>query len=652
MKMIFALILFLLFFNNSISVVPTWNFDSSSKNLLENGNLEYEVKSGNFWGTNRVGNYTLYKKLYKENGLIKQINTIKIDNNINFTVDYDDVESAYRNDQYVFICPKGKFYIQRYELNNKIVDNLTNVDLGQTEYWDLKCYYMYYEEILFIGYLNSQNNFYSYDLKNNNFKDNHNIFNGIYSFYSHIGSKNNPIKKMFAIVNDGDILQLKEINIQIYQGQAYNWWQEGNGKNLVQKKSKTFSSSPILNTYFYFINYNTKSDFESGYLFQNITSVNDSINFIIYSNKTPFEFLDDINITETKFIYETKFVYYKAYNNNKKILYNGVYDTILNKIIFNTDKEILEFKPFSFMSNINAMLAITKDSAYKICLFDKDSNGDCLNECSGNAILDAESYNHCGSECQTNYILKPNNICINSCNESIYIIKDKECSLCKDIDNGNKKFKLINWNDCLQNMPENSFYVNKELYLIECNKGTKYNSETDKCIPDDCHENCDGCTENSKDNKNQKCIACKSQFLFLEKGNCVEKCSKGYFAKDKNCEECDNICDSCEFKSDNCTNCIKGKYLEKKEDIQTCKNCSIKCETCSKGDEDGYDNCETCNIKSDFKYLFNRSCVEICPDNMTEKNYKCYDKKDIKVNNNDKIFRLIFIIVCSMKKKY
>ena len=655
MKIIFTFILFFVIFNSSISIVPTWNFDSSSIDLLASGTLEYKVRTDGFWGK-REGNYALYKKLYKENGIVKQKNTLIIDESINFTVDYDDVESAYRNEQYVFICPRGKFYVQKYDLNEKKAYNLTKEydgDFNENEYWDLKCFHMYFENVLMIGYLNSHNFFYSYDFKNNEFREINNIENGIYSYYMSVYGydDNQPNKKkMFAVVKNSGYVQLKELIFVVSLGQGYYWYSENKKINLVQHKEKTFSISPISYTYFYFINYNDKYDFESGYLIQNITSIDDSPKFTIYTYKTPFEFLDDIDIYETKYIYETRFVYYKLYNNNKKNFFNGVYDTVSNKIIFNTDKEITEFKPLTFESNFNSMLAITKESAYKVCLFGKNNNN-CLDECSsGNFILDAETHNHCDSECKTEYILKPNNICINSCDESIFIIKNNECWLCKDLDK-DKPFKLINIPEsvCLSNMPENSGYVNKQLYLIKCNDGTSYNSESNKCLY--CHENCVQCTESSKNDNDQKCITCKNKEYFLYKGNCVEKCDKGFFTKDKKCEKCnDDICEDCEFESGNCTICREGKYLEKEENFQTCKDCSINCQTCSKGQENGYDNCETCNISSDFKYLFNTSCVEKCPENMTDKNYICYYEKidDNDDNENDKIMLTIFIIICGV----
>ena len=70
-----------------------------------------------------------------------------------------------------------------------------------------------------------------------------------------------------------------------------------------------------------------------------------------------------------KFILYTKYVYYTIYNNKTEEMYHGVLDITLNKIIFNTNEDIDIFIPYSS----NSMLAITKESAYRIC-FIKDNN--------------------------------------------------------------------------------------------------------------------------------------------------------------------------------------------------------------------------------------------------------------------------------------
>ena len=74
---------------------------------------------------------------------------------------------------------------------------------------------------------------------------------------------------------------------------------------------------------FYYINYNDQFDFESGYYNgENGELTLDNFNSIeiIKNQKSPFEFVDKISIKEMSFIFETRYVYYKIYNEKKKIL--------------------------------------------------------------------------------------------------------------------------------------------------------------------------------------------------------------------------------------------------------------------------------------------------------------------------------------------
>ena len=120
------------------------------------------------------------------------------------------------------------------------------------------------------------------------------------------------------------------------------------------------------------------------------------------------------------------------------------------------------------------MLAFSYSSAYLICTF-KDNENKCIYKCdnNNNPLIDTTNPNSCGNE-YTKYILKPGNICIESCEENIFILKDsKECILCKDI-NENNPYRVINTSECIEKMPENSYFENEKLYLIACNEGYFY----------------------------------------------------------------------------------------------------------------------------------------------------------------------------------
>jgi hypothetical protein len=87
---------------------------------------------------------------------------------------------------------------------------------------------------------------------------------------------------------------------------------------------------------------------------------------------------------------------------------------ILNKVIFNPNKTILQFFPYLD----NSMVAITSETSYKICPI-SNSSGNCISSCpSNNLIISTFNKNYCGT-CE-NIIFTPNNICVDYCGETIY----------------------------------------------------------------------------------------------------------------------------------------------------------------------------------------------------------------------------------------
>ena len=151
---------------------------------------------------------------------------------------------------------------------------------------------------------------------------------------------------------------------------------------------------------------------------------------------SPFEFFDNITIDHIDYIPGKKYVYYKLYNHDKKMHYYGVYDIYLNKVIFNTDEDLLEFKPYLG----NSILAITNTSTYKICMIRHEGN--CVEECLSDLYenYDSTSYNQCGHTETCKMKLMTNDICIDSCDHNIYYQIGDQCWLAKTI----KKKKFIN----------------------------------------------------------------------------------------------------------------------------------------------------------------------------------------------------------------
>ena len=530
----------------------------------------------------------MHRKIYKnDDGSIKQENTLYL-NDLVLSTNYEDIESIYVNSGGTyFICPKGKFHVHYYNKNSNANGNIKPENFKENNNWDLKCYLQFQEDILFIGYTNSPNDFYSFHLYDEVFLHHMNINNGLYaySWRTETMANTDGVKQMFGIVKDGNYFFLKDLRITVKKGEDFGYT-EGNSKiQLCELKSYHLTSFKRDFLGFYYINYNDQYDFESGYYngeSGELTLDNFKTIKIKNNKKSPFEFIDKITIKEMNFIFETRYAYYKIYNEDEQKDYYGVIDVTVNSIVFNTDKDIKEFKPFTN----NSMLVRTDDSAYKICSIQENiyyNHLQCKDECNDKdqkLNLNPKQGNNCNVRCHwINWFeLMPDDICIEECNEDYYIKKynesnyETECWLCKDYDI-NKKYKLINKKDCLKDEPQNSESVYKKLFIFKCKDG----------------------------------------YDFFENGNCVNKCSEHYFENNKICEECDNSCKACDKIAKNCTECKAYYYLDKSTSIYVCKECSEKCETCSEGEKDGFDNCLTCKKNSKYEFLFNKNCVENCP---------------------------------------
>ena len=271
------------------------------------------------------------------------------------------------------------------------------------------------------------------------------------------------------------------------------------GKTLIE--AKKYSQANFLsdtNDFFYFT-YNNIYDFSSGFSTKTVVGQIYFTNDVEVKNNynSPFEFIDEVEIKQMKFIPYTKYAYFSIYNKKTEEMYYGVLDITLNKIILNTNENIDIFIPYSS----NSMLAITKESAYRICLI-KDSNGNCIDECSqsDNIIHDVEG-NKCGMGCDAGkYLIIQEAVCSSECNNNIFVLYEHNCGLCRDLDSTHK-YKLINGTECLNEIIEGSEIYNSKLNLLVCKSG--YILNDNKCIPH-CYERCKLYYEFSMDTLNQK----------------------------------------------------------------------------------------------------------------------------------------------------
>ena len=153
-------------------------------------------------------------------------------------------------------------------------------------------------------------------------------------------------------------------------------------------------------------------------------------------------------------------------NKGNNATYHGIIDIEFNKVIFNTDEEIVDFKFYSY----NAMLAITKNSVYKICTI-KNNDDTCKDDCSsGKLVLDTLKPNQCNSENKCdNFILMPDEICIEECDENLFTKNGKQYGLCRDL-NKEKPYKFVNSEGCFSKseLPNNTIVINEKLFLVKC----------------------------------------------------------------------------------------------------------------------------------------------------------------------------------------
>ena len=587
MKILLIPTLFLELILTSLCQIAIWDLKNSSSDLLgENNNFEYTI-----YDETKDGYHLILKKTITkyENGDITQENILKI-NDEEYPIKWEGIQNFYNLNNQLYICPTGKNFLNIFENGQFKEDDHHDGEL--TEDWDFICYYQEYRKILFISYLNS-NDINIYGLRINNQK--------WFSLAMHAGyldiiwpkNINNDIYKIFNLVLKTDSINLGKVEITIRENT-----QSSNMINLAKMEKKLNETFAFFDedNYAYWITHD-EHYFISGYTTEPLNDFENQkpveIHFENHPN-SPFEFLEDIKINYLNFIRNTKFAYYEIEDHNK--IYHGVIDIKMNKIIFNTNEEILDFKPYSK----NSLLIITNSSAYQLCTI--PSNKGCLDECKDGEILilDPENGNHCGlkEECP-NYIFKPSGICIDECNSTFYVVQNDtdelNCGLCKNLYK-NKKYKLINEDFCIEEKPENTYFYNEQYYLLNY-----------------CHESCKTCFGD----KSNECLSCKDKIV-LENGKC-ENCEVGYY----------------------------------KDNDNNCQKCNDTCLTCSGQSEDNNNKCLECDPDSEYPYLvdaegFGKNCVKICPEKTilnNETRHCIIEKDDDDDNDGFKWWYWLIIII-------
>ena len=582
-------ILFSHFILNIFAEFQNWNLENSSIDLLLSSNSYQNI----IYDESKNGiRLKLEKIIKRENGEIIQKNYVQINNNKALEVQWEDIYNFYPVDNKIYICPKGNNYLYIYSNNN--IEEKKIPSKGINGNWEFTFYYHENENqskrIMFISYLGSgDKNIYALNIDNKNIET-----LGMYDGYFDIIWPNNQINEekffiMTILKEGGNSLKLIKISITVREKTTYNY----EGEHYINYLSYFASSFFDDDKYFYWIIYDEYNNFRTGYSLNQIPDNIDNINMnniqLQQNNESPFE-TNNLKINYVKMIRNTKYAYYQI--NLNELIYHGIIDIKLNKILFNTNETITELKPFSKYS----FLAITKSSAYEICVFAK-SNGKCVDKCRPGQKLELypEYGNYCyGIELCKNYIFEQNNTCIDYCDKELYtIIDNKECGLCKYL-NKSFPYKIKNENYCRKETPENTYYVDESLFLLNY-----------------CHSTCKTCY-GEKDNQ---CINCINDLIFFDE-KCLLNCPDGYYksVNENQCLNCDSNCLTCstavESNNNHCLSCAKNLYLITAKDMAN-------------------------------------NCVEVCPNNTKINDEKkiCTDINDEKSGKGNKSLIWIIIVI-------
>ena len=293
-----------------------------------------------------------------------------------------------------------------------------------------------------------------------------------------------------------------------------------------------------------------------------------------------------------------------------------------------------------------------KDEENWICVDCKANNNyfykdKCVSQCNINSIVDEE--NKLCSDCDEGLYFY-NNTCIPKCYN--YTITDEENKMCLDCD---EETPFIYNNTCKANCDEYYGYdENKICYLCSekglwyqdeqcvesCGISYKHNNENKSCekcpieepyvtADDRCIAECKAPL--IKDNEKMTCTSCGDQQYYFDE-SCVDNCpnTTEEDASKRICIHCKNM-NTYAFNSKCITQCPYDAIVDETE--KTCYQCKegelIINETCIEQEEcdEGYEYNSTTNrciqCSSNNLFYYNKTCIEICPNNTQSENYTC-----------------------------
>ena len=323
------------------SNINNWNLETSAINLLLNKAF-YEKLIFN--ETNFGKNIYIKKMIYKNENQVKN-DTIMIINNQQQVISNEigNIQTFYYLHDIYYICLKENniYYSDGVSSTIKpVIGEYPNPNVEK----NLKCNYINGDDRFSFVFLNSNKNNFVYlkylDDDIFPYRSCPTNYDEFYDFFTY--PINNTTFCMNMILFDSQHISLYNIKIDSISLLS--------NKTIDLIKNANFYSHRYLYFYketkfFYFMLYNTVDDFTSGYSLTEIKEeISENKNIQIYTNsESPLKIFGQSKINYLKFIRNTRLAYYEIETENK-IIYHGILDIKLNKIIFNTDDYIKEFK--------------------------------------------------------------------------------------------------------------------------------------------------------------------------------------------------------------------------------------------------------------------------------------------------------------------
>ena len=645
------------------SIIPLWDFNNTVTDLLTSSN-SYSYSIILYEKTYHSKKFTITKIFSRDGNSTTEKNILQIEEEYQKETEWEEIESFYYFNDAIYLCPRGKNYLNKYDQNNKKFDVIKPAGFTDPNNWELKCYHQTDSNYFFMTFTNNHNYIcYSKDTYFTSWTwgdGDTKIHQGLCDFKwttQYITTSQNDGKSYLmtaitirdnSIILHGSRFLIKGNTEDVKRDDSSN---QGYHK-IIENLSDSYAYFSEDNYSFIFFSYND-THFKSGYYENSGTFQNSDINNLIITKineESPLDFFYDFKIKKIHYIRNTNYIYYEIYNDIIDKKYYGFIDIKLNKVIFNTDEEILSHSKISS----NTLLIRTKQSAYSICIILNANQ--CIDNCPNNDLkINSLGSNFCGSNCSSNFIMKPNDICINECDENLFYKNGNECGLCKDL-NSAQKYKLINTSGCLENIPEGAeFYIQKN-NILKCKD--EYYSFNNYCVLKS--ETSIPLIETTVPLPN---IKCEDNEVILKYNNpknnneflyrCVNIYENGiYYDSEENyyklCYEACLTCNKAGNKIKN--NCLKCGNNYRESPVNNLNsnefNCVVKCPYFYINTYNQYKCVESlpcpneakyiikekgqctfdCKRDNKYKYAYNGNCLEKCPNQTTADDNKiCKD---------------------------